>query len=378
MADNYTASLRLTQPAVAGDNGTWGGLLNTDMTLIEQAITGNPGISLAGLVNYTMSVNNGAVDDARSQIYTFTGASNGNGLVTMPSVVKSGWASNQTSAGYSVSLGTGAGRQAILPFYGNNGPPWLYSFYTCDGTNVDNPPLFANNFYVPNQGVYGAYDTTGVPQPMLYMDSANTVWIAGNANASGTLSMAVKSSNGTTVMIVGKTGNVGFGPGGTAPITNAANGMGFQYATGQSQFYSSSLTPVNIGTGNTNLVVFYHAGANLVGSITTGGASVSYNTTSDYRLKDIIGEWKAAEQFDRIVVYEGAWKTHPAVHQPMILAHELADVFPFAVGGEKDAVTDEGNIDPQQVDFIALIPALMAEIKELRQQVRNIKLGRHG
>jgi hypothetical protein len=46
------------------------------------------------------------------------------------------------------------------------------------------------------------------------------------------------------------------------------------------------------------------------------------------------------------------------------LAHELAESFPFAVIGEKDAVDAEGNPQYQGIDTSFLVATLTAAIKE--------------
>jgi hypothetical protein len=46
------------------------------------------------------------------------------------------------------------------------------------------------------------------------------------------------------------------------------------------------------------------------------------------------------------------------------LAHEVEAVVSNAVVGEKDAVDDNGNIDPQGIDQSKLIPLLTAALQE--------------
>ena len=57
----------------------------------------------------------------------------------------------------------------------------------------------------------------------------------------------------------------------------------------------------------------------------------------------------------------------------MVLAHELAVPAPYAVIGEKDAVTPSGEPIYQQVDYTTLVPLLVAEIQSLRARVAALE-----
>jgi len=111
------------------------------------------------------------------------------------------------------------------------------------------------------------------------------------------------------------------------------------------------------------------------GSITynrTGGLVV-YNTTSDYRAKDILGPvTDAGVTIDALKVYNG--KMHGAtITRPMLIAHEAQEVTPYAVTGEKDAVNEDGTDKHQQMDVSSLVPLLIAEIQSLRARVAQLE-----
>ena len=116
-----------------------------------------------------------------------------------------------------------------------------------------------------------------------------------------------------------------------------------------------------------NLIAFAY-GTTAVGSITTDGASTVYNTASDYRLKVTYGVSDGA-LIDDLVVYEAEFKSHPGVRYPMVLAHEVQAVAPWAVTGEKDAVDEQGNIVPQMVDAIKVFWALVAKVQTLEARL---------
>jgi hypothetical protein len=111
------------------------------------------------------------------------------------------------------------------------------------------------------------------------------------------------------------------------------------------------------------------------GSITynRAGGLVVYNTTSDYRAKDIIGPVQdSGATIDALKVYEGQMKD-ATQSRPMLIAHEAQAVTPYAVTGEKDAVKEDGTPDYQQMDVSSLVPLLIAEVQSLRIRISQLE-----
>ena len=101
------------------------------------------------------------------------------------------------------------------------------------------------------------------------------------------------------------------------------------------------------------------------------GGSTAYNTSSDYRLKNVGGEIEnATAKIKALKPITYSWKTTPDIENDGFLAHEVAEAgFDFAVTGEKDAITDDGSIQAQQLDQSKLIPALVKTIQELEARI---------
>jgi hypothetical protein len=121
-------------------------------------------------------------------------------------------------------------------------------------------------------------------------------------------------------------------------------------------------------TGNNALTQFYTDGATERGSISynRGAGLVAYNTTSDYRAKDIVGPVAdSGAIIDSTPVYMGKMKG-ATQERPMFIAHETPL---YAHTGEKDAVDADGNPVYQQMDASALIPVMWAEIQSLRARL---------
>jgi len=55
------------------------------------------------------------------------------------------------------------------------------------------------------------------------------------------------------------------------------------------------------------------------------------------------------------------------------LAHEVQDIVPEAITGEKDAVDEKGNPEYQGIDQSKLVPLLVAAIQELKAEIELLK-----
>ena len=128
-------------------------------------------------------------------------------------------------------------------------------------------------------------------------------------------------------------------------------------------------------SGNNVFVEFQTDGGNARGTISynRAGGLVAYNTTSDYRAKDILGPVQnSGATIDALKVYEGQMKG-ATQSRPMLVAHEAQEHAPYAVTGEKDAVNEDGTPKYQQMDVSALVPLLLAEIQSLRARVAQLE-----
>ena len=139
----------------------------------------------------------------------------------------------------------------------------------------------------------------------------------------------------------------------------------------------SGVQNVQIGTGVLDLgtaykanvdgnwaCAFFNAAGSVVGNIVIGSSSTSYNTSSDYRLKNTIAPMTGAlAKVAALKPCTYKWNADGADGEGFI-AHELAEVCPQAVTGEKDAVDDEGNPKYQGIDTSFLVATLTAAIQE--------------
>ena len=116
---------------------------------------------------------------------------------------------------------------------------------------------------------------------------------------------------------------------------------------------------------------FTNTGA--AGSIVSGFTTTSYNTSSDYRLKEDIQPVVGAS--DRLMALKPvnfAWKAS-GERVDGFLAHEAQTVVPECVTGEKDAVDAEGNPEYQGIDQSKLVPLLTAALQEAIIKIETLE-----
>jgi hypothetical protein len=124
---------------------------------------------------------------------------------------------------------------------------------------------------------------------------------------------------------------------------------------------------INRSNGDGNIFEFRRNGS-AVGTITVSAGATAYNTSSDYRLKqDITPMTGALAKVALLNPVTYKWKLDDSDGEGFI-AHELAEVCPHAVTGEKDAVDADGNPIHQGIDVSFLVATLTAAIQELKAE----------
>lgn len=145
-------------------------------------------------------------------------------------------------------------------------------------------------------------------------------------------------------------------------------------------WYSSNSGPgLNIrdtNAQNGNTFIQFNNGATTAGSITSNGTTtMTYGSASDYRLKENLTPMTGAlEKVAALQPKTGNWKVDGSEFVGFI-AHELQEVFPDAVVGEKDRVDADGNPLHQMVDTgsASIIATLAAAIQEQQQMIETLQ-----
>ena len=160
-------------------------------------------------------------------------------------------------------------------------------------------------------------------------------------------------------MRISSSGYIYVNTGGAEP---GASQVGVRITGTQGQAFWNS---ANSGTTGYNHFNFYNDNG-AVGSIVTNGSATAFNTSSDYRLKEDLQDFNGLDKVSKIPVYDFKWKVDDS-RSYGVLAHELQEVVPNAVNGEKDAEEMQG------VDYSKVVPLLVKSIQELKAEVEDLK-----
>ena len=109
-----------------------------------------------------------------------------------------------------------------------------------------------------------------------------------------------------------------------------------------------------------------------VGSISFNSTNTAFNTSSDYRLKEDFKDYSGLELVSKIKTYDFKWKS-TGERMYGVVAHELAEIIPYAVMGSKNAIFEDGKINPQGADYSKIVPILVKAIQELTQKVNALE-----
>jgi len=307
-----------------------------------------------------------------------------------------------TSARGQVSI-VGASDEAAITFYNNSTFHGLVNFNDSFGYlgTASNTPLFfttnnAERMRIDSSGNVGI----GTASPLCRLDvvsPSGTFQRVRSADGTGTATLYQNSDTGTTTgdgLYIGM-GNdeIGylyhyenqplvFGTNNTERMrinstgqllvnatTDAAGAGARLHITGNT---SQTACSVRIGTDGTPGWYFANAAGTKVGDIVINSGGTAYNTTSDYRLKENVAPMTGAlARVSALKPVTYKWKADGSAGEGFI-AHELQEVCPLAVTGEKDAVNEDGSIKSQGIDTSSLVATLTAAIQEQQALITDL------
>jgi hypothetical protein len=125
---------------------------------------------------------------------------------------------------------------------------------------------------------------------------------------------------------------------------------------------SGSTADVNVG-----VAVFRDGAAEFCGQITCNGNAntVSYNTSSDARLKNVLGEAKGLEVINQLNPVHFEWK-NSGIIQDGLIAQEVESIVPNAVTHNKES-------DVYSMDYSKLVTPLIKAIQEQQTQIDDLQ-----
>jgi hypothetical protein len=160
----------------------------------------------------------------------------------------------------------------------------------------------------------------------------------------------------------GGTPDIIFAPARTARMTIKNNGnvlVGTTSLIGDSSRLNISYTYTNSGIGlksdttSTHNAIMFVNPNGTVGTITTSASATAYNTSSDYRLKEnVTYNFDATTRLKQLKPARFNFIRDANRTVDGFLAHEVQDIIPEAITGQKDEVRDFGNIVDENNNII--------------------------
>ena len=192
-------------------------------------------------------------------------------------------------------------------------------------------------------------------------------------------------------------------------------GTGATFGDANSRFYvnqsvaNKNTMSISVSQNGLNGLCFFNASHSRVGTVAINSGSVTYNTTSDYRLKEAVDyNWDATSRLKQLKPARFnfiADETNTLVDG--FIAHEVSSIVPEAITGEKDAMIPESlytkqvlyddndvlpegknigdvkhsigdvehaeTIDPQGIDQGKLVPLLVKSLQEALAEIDTLK-----
>ena len=138
-------------------------------------------------------------------------------------------------------------------------------------------------------------------------------------------------------------------------------------------------TDVAISTRVSSASNFYsllirNSSQSTIGSVYSTTTSTSFNTSSDYRLKEnVTATWDATTRLKQLKPVRFNFIADADTTVDGFLAHEVQTVVPEAIIGTKDEVDADGNPVYQGIDQSKLVPLLVKTIQELEARITALE-----
>jgi hypothetical protein len=227
---------------------------------------------------------------------------------------------------------------------------------------------------------------------------ADQTYTAGSAHGSA-LKFSTASDDSTTLterMRIDSSGNVGIGmtPSSSVKLDVEVSSTNHPARFSSDHEFYGTLFDNSASSGN-RFFCDFRINNSSKGSITSNGTTTSFNESSDYRLKEnVITDWDATSRLKQLKPSRFNFKIDKDTTVDGFLAHEVSEIVPEAVTGEKDAMTKEvlyvdgdripegkkvgdvkevSKIDPQGIDKSKLVPLLTKALQEAISEIDTLK-----
>jgi len=248
-----------------------------------------------------------------------------------------------------------------------------------DGTNlgVGSTPSYRLDVSKATAGDVARFTNGGASNKSLFVyTDATYAAIATGVGASGT-GIAFDATNNKMLFTTASTNQMGLDSSGnllvgTTGLGTVGSSSGFQITSSGAIYSASTGDSVFSRRSANGTVITFRRDTTTVGSIDVTTTATSYVTSSDYRLKNTIAPMTGAlAKVAALKPVTYKWNADGSDGEGFI-AHELAEVVPQCVTGEKDAVDADGNNKYQGIDTSFLVATLTAAIQEQQALITQL------
>jgi len=221
---------------------------------------------------------------------------------------------------------------------------------------------------------FSIYDTSEIPMRVETNTSDTKIEIitsSGTQFVQGSANNLLFGTNNTERIRITSGGNVLVGK-----STDDDNTTGVRLA----EFGALSASRVNNvalilnRTGTDGSIAYFRNDGIQVGDISISGTTTSYNTSSDYRLKEnVVNLIGALDRLDDLSPRRFNFIADSNTTVDGFIAHEVQSVVPEAVSGTHNEVDDDGNAIYQGIDQAKLVPLLTAALQEAHTMIKDLK-----
>ncbi len=216
---------------------------------------------------------------------------------------------------------------------------------------------------------FQAYNTADMNNSSLIslQTTEDSVYLSSGSTGTGTLLPLDFRLSSTQAMRITTAGNILIG---TTSLLNfgitTTSGVNFHADGVVASSRANNLSLALQRTGSDGSIATFNRDTTSVGSISVTTTATAYNTSSDYRLKQNVEPIaNVMYKVSQLKPCQYQFIADPDNIVTGFLAHELQQIIPQAVTGEKDQIDDDGNPVYQGVDASKIIPLLTAVIQQL-------------
>ena len=193
MPSTYSTDLKLELMVTGEKAGLWGGITNTNLNILQQAIGGYEAIALNATTGATLTFSNGTTSDGKNAVLDLTGTITTSVNVVIPDGIEKTYiVKNSTSGAHDVVVKTTSGTGATFDTTDKG-----FKLVFADGTNVVDVALASppggsdKQLQFNNNGSFGGI-TMGTNGQLLSTDGTTASFVDNTAASTGkAIAMAI-------------------------------------------------------------------------------------------------------------------------------------------------------------------------------------------